>query len=191
MEETVLGIGGCSGRDTNKFEKFNIPLCRPGWLPLHEQDQEMNDRKVPDNEKEKDSGQQEQTIMAETTRVDRKKAKRKGKQGRGTHTGRRQAQQAKREEENIQIDSLMKDAIAVAPCVAHMECTIVAREEKEGHMLTQCQLQRAWVRAEYWDGKNFLPRTTPPGAPAPPPYLTFLGSQQFAYVYPLHKGDNT
>eukprot|EP00536_Pseudo-nitzschia_multiseries_P014773 jgi/Psemu1/215887/e_gw1.767.22.1 len=30
LEDTVLGIGSCSGRDTDKFQKFGLELCRPG-----------------------------------------------------------------------------------------------------------------------------------------------------------------
>ena len=31
MEETVLAIGGCSGRDVDKFAELEINVCKPGW----------------------------------------------------------------------------------------------------------------------------------------------------------------
>jgi ectoine hydroxylase-related dioxygenase (phytanoyl-CoA dioxygenase family) len=34
FEKTILSIGGCSGRDCNKFEKFGLEICRPGWRPF-------------------------------------------------------------------------------------------------------------------------------------------------------------
>lgn len=31
MEDLVLAVGGCSGRDLDKVEALGIQLCRPGW----------------------------------------------------------------------------------------------------------------------------------------------------------------
>jgi len=36
MEELVLAIGGCHGSNGDKIQKFNIPICRPGWSPISE-----------------------------------------------------------------------------------------------------------------------------------------------------------
>lgn len=31
FEEKILEIGGCSGRDGDKFNKLNLQICKPGW----------------------------------------------------------------------------------------------------------------------------------------------------------------
>ncbi len=72
-----------------------------------------------------------------------------------------------------------------------------------GHLLLFGRVEACWIRSEYWSGNTFIPQPipldTPPSAAAtgnrgsldsapspavryPPPYLTFLGSSQFALV---------
>lgn len=114
MEQLALGVGGCSGKTEDKFTKFKIPICQPGWRPLSDSVEDAN-------------------------------------------------------------------LIAVASCVAHIECNIISMQEKCGHFLTTCKMKRGWVRPNYWDKKkrNFIPQSD-----NVPPYFTFFGSQTFGYVRP-------
>ena len=32
LEESILAIGSCTGRDTDKFREFGLRACRPGWI---------------------------------------------------------------------------------------------------------------------------------------------------------------
>jgi len=34
MEHTVLDIGSCSGRETDKFQQFGLRICCPGWSDI-------------------------------------------------------------------------------------------------------------------------------------------------------------
>mmetsp|Transcript_11039 Transcript_11039/g.12621 ORF Transcript_11039/g.12621 Transcript_11039/m.12621 type:complete len:213 (-) Transcript_11039:1573-2211(-) len=61
-------------------------------------------------------------------------------------------------------------------CCAHLDCKIIRiQEADEQHYLVSALVERASVHEGYWNGKNFAPADHPP-------YLTFLGSQKFAYV---------
>jgi flavin reductase (DIM6/NTAB) family NADH-FMN oxidoreductase RutF len=68
--------------------------------------------------------------------------------------------------------------MAIAECVAHIKCTIDSKLEHGGHhhLYIAC-MDEAYVQNGYWNGKHFAPTT-----PDSPPFLTFLGSQTFAYV---------
>jgi hypothetical protein len=68
--------------------------------------------------------------------------------------------------------------LAIRPCVAHVVCRVEAVQDKAGHLLLHCRLERAWVRPDYWNGKNFIPQR-----PGVLPYFTFLGAQTFGYVW--------
>jgi len=46
------------------------------------------------------------------------------------------------------------------------------------HVILFCKCELAFVKPAYWTSKTFIPRE-----PHVPPYLTFLGSKQFGYVY--------
>jgi hypothetical protein len=46
------------------------------------------------------------------------------------------------------------------------------------HIILHCEMELAWVRQNYWSGKTFVPAHV-----HLPPYLTFLGSKEFGYVY--------
>ena len=64
--------------------------------------------------------------------------------------------------------------------VAWMQCSVQSQSDAdEGHFLVVARIVGASVHPRYWDGKNFAPKTE-----TDPPYLTFLGSQKFAYVCP-------
>ena len=66
--------------------------------------------------------------------------------------------------------------VGVEDAVAHLVCTVEEMRELEGQWLCTARIQRVFVRPEYWNGKVFLPRRADT-----PPYLSFIGSQRFAY----------
>eukprot|EP01119_Soliformovum_irregulare_P018770 TRINITY_DN5815_c0_g1_i2.p1 TRINITY_DN5815_c0_g1~~TRINITY_DN5815_c0_g1_i2.p1 ORF type:complete len:147 (+),score=25.88 TRINITY_DN5815_c0_g1_i2:200-640(+) len=73
--------------------------------------------------------------------------------------------------------------IAISDCVAHLVCSIERFDHAdEGHWLIFAVIEEAYVLESYWDKNIFLPRSMNQ-VEKPPPYLTFLGSQQFGYVY--------
>ncbi|KAJ0397779.1 hypothetical protein P43SY_006481 [Pythium insidiosum] len=75
------------------------------------------------------------------------------------------------------IQRAASSSVALQDCVAHVLCEVVRVEEDDGHLLLRCSQLAAWCRDDYWDGRNFMPRSS-----TAPPYLTFLGSKVFGYV---------
>ena len=70
---------------------------------------------------------------------------------------------------------MKSQGLAVRECVAHLCCKVEETQEKHGHFVLTCQINKGWVRSGYWqDGKCFI------AANGLPPLLTFLGSQKFA-----------
>ena len=45
MEDTILRIGSCSGRDVDKFHKFGLQICCPGWSSSSSLRHEHDDKK--------------------------------------------------------------------------------------------------------------------------------------------------
>ena len=66
--------------------------------------------------------------------------------------------------------------VAIPDCVCHIVCEVLSMSEAAGHWLVHAQMLEAFVRAAYWDGKNFVAQGDAP------PYFTFLGSTNFGYV---------
>lgn len=150
MEETVLAVGGCSGKDLgDKMRHLGIGSCFPGWG----------------------------CAQPKTT-------KRKGKADSGSQNP-------------GDVSGPGVGVPAVSDCIAHAVCTVqsiqdppdgasrqkprgdAGRERPAGHALIFGRIERAYVRAGWWDGRNFAPRRSDL-----PPFLTFLGSKRFAYVRP-------
>ncbi|MES1910102.1 MAG: hypothetical protein MHM6MM_002759 [Cercozoa sp. M6MM] len=98
-------VGSCSGRNTNKFDEFNIQTCAPGW---------------------------------EGTSSD----------------------------------------VAFVDCVAHVVLKVLSCNEQFGHAVWTCEIERAFVRKDCWNGKQLVP---PEGSEL----LSFLGSMRFATINPL------
>ena len=69
--------------------------------------------------------------------------------------------------------------------IAHLYCRVLHVHDgaDAGHHLVVAQVAHCRVSKQYFDGKVFAPRVFE-GEPAPPPYLTFLGSQTFGCVTP-------
>lgn len=70
-------------------------------------------------------------------------------------------------------------SIAIQGCAAHVLCRVDTVQTDDGHYILRCTQIAAWCLQEYWDGKNFIPKSS-----VSEPYLTFLGSKTFGYVFP-------
>lgn len=84
---------------------------------------------------------------------------------------------SKKEIAKEEIAAAASQSFALSDCVAHLLCRVDRVTEDDGHLLLRCSQVAAWVRSNYWDGRNFIPRDE-----HAEPYLTFLGSKQFGYV---------
>jgi hypothetical protein len=84
---------------------------------------------------------------------------------------------SKKELAQREVESATRRAFAIRDCAAHLLCRVETVAEDDGHLLLRCSQLAGWVRKEYWDGRNFLPRDD-----RSPPYMTFLGSKVFGYV---------
>ena len=80
-----------------------------------------------------------------------------------------------------------EDVFGIDGCVAHLQCHVnqVITSMNHHHIL-QCQVQMAHVRTDYWDSSMSL---FTPTSNQHPPYLSFLGSQQFATIQPINQND--
>lgn len=75
--------------------------------------------------------------------------------------------------------------IAIPTCAAHLVLTVESVHLASSpaplvraHNILFCRVTRAYVHSDYWEnGNNFIATK-----PSVPPYLTFLGSGNFAYV---------
>uniref|UniRef100_K3X1J9 Uncharacterized protein n=1 Tax=Globisporangium ultimum (strain ATCC 200006 / CBS 805.95 / DAOM BR144) TaxID=431595 RepID=K3X1J9_GLOUD len=72
--------------------------------------------------------------------------------------------------------------VAILGCAAHVLCRVETIQADDGHYILRCTQMAAWCREDYWNGKNFIPKS-----PSSEPYLTFLGSQVFGYVLPASR----
>lgn len=69
---------------------------------------------------------------------------------------------------------------AVEDTVAHMQCVVEESRPAHGHLLLTCAIKKGFVLQSYWNGKNFIPQSD--AASPPEPYMSFLGTKEFAYV---------
>eukprot|EP00698_Gefionella_okellyi_P009715 TRINITY_DN2491_c0_g1_i1.p1 TRINITY_DN2491_c0_g1~~TRINITY_DN2491_c0_g1_i1.p1 ORF type:complete len:286 (+),score=58.41 TRINITY_DN2491_c0_g1_i1:32-859(+) len=184
QEELIKRIGGCSGSKGDKLSNFRLPLCRPGWFPLGvessqsaaaaqdeasaaDDNDDISDADLIAAFTKRSSSHNDDAIMSTSTTSTSK--------SRGSKKARKL------------IDPLdQRDDIALANCVAHIQCDVLSITEHAGHLLMICAMQCAYVQRDYWDGKTFA--AVREGVA---PTLTFLGSQQFAVMkrveYPKEK----
>lgn len=153
MEELVLAIGGCSGANGDKFEALNIALCAPGGGSL------PADKTILEPLGGAAKGALAALPLAPNAAKKRKLSK----------------QELARQE----IATAAEQSIAIQDCVAHVLCRVETAHTDDGHWTLRCSQLAAWALQDYWDGKNFIPRSSDSQ-----PYLTFLGSKVFGYVQP-------
>ena len=79
---------------------------------------------------------------------------------------------------------LVSKTCAISCCIAHLVCTLVrcTKASEVGfpdsnHILISANLVCAYVKHEYWNGKNFVSQLS-----ETPPILSFLGSGVFANI---------
>ena len=89
---------------------------------------------------------------------------------------------SKRQLKKKERDSLCSETCAVSCCIAHIVCTVLQCTEScdigftsSNHIILSAEITCAYVKAEYWNGKNFISRS-----PDIPHILSFLGSGEFA-----------
>jgi len=170
MEQLVKSIGGCSGADDHaressapiedKFTRLGIEPCRPGGKPIHA----LSD--MPS------------VVSASST----------ASSHRGGKAQQQQQHRPSPQEEEAAADAedAAGDLFAIPGCAAHLVCEVrsscpaseLPTPRVQAHNVLFCRVRRAYVQRDYWvNGNNFVP-----ASPATPPYLTFLGSGNFAYV---------
>lgn len=150
MEDLVLAIGGCSGANVDKFATLEIPTCALDGSATTLMDPVS---------RQADADAEAQTSSAPAHPKKPKLSRQE------------LARQA--------IADAAAKCVAVQGCAAHVLCRVETAQTDDGHWTLRCSQLAAWCQADYWDGKNFVPKT-----PTAPPFLSFLGSKVFAYVTP-------
>jgi len=174
MEELVLTIGGKTGSECDKFSKLNIPVCAPGWQPVSQEVQEILDSSSAQFLPQQAAPNGADT--AETVTTNEKRRVRFAEE--------HDIIPASDKPESKQAPQTSPQYVAISSCVAHLVCSVLpsvssdfANEEQDGHYILLCRIDDAFVNADYWEsGKTLVP------SPGNPPLLSFLGSQQFAYM---------
>ncbi|KAJ3025369.1 UNVERIFIED_CONTAM: hypothetical protein HDU68_007218 [Siphonaria sp. JEL0065] len=167
--ELVLKVGGCSGRDRDKYKHLGIEslICLPGG-------QVPPPNAFPWIWKDSVS-----TIETTNTQPTKKSKKEKRQDSNETY--------------------IQQGLIGLRNCCAHLVCVVDEVQQKYGHLILFCTIEDGWVKEEYWNGKNFCPRVILSSEVSvegggegsdgivSQPYLSFLGSQVFATVDRLGK----
>lgn len=153
MEELVLAIGGSSGANGDKFSELGIATCAPGTNGASVLDTVRNASAADLEADTRDSGDAGVTANPKKPKLSRQEIAR------------------------LVVADAAAKSIAIRGCAAHVICRVESAEMDEGHWTLRCSQLAAWCLHDYWDGKNFLPRS-----PTVAPFLTFLGSKVFGYV---------
>ena len=154
MEDLVLAIGKCSGRNRNKFEELSSKGLRLVTFGTREAVRQSKKRpRTPKstnpfaalNDDSDDEEQGDDATPADPPPPDQFPA---------------------------------EHPYAVGATACHMACRVnsIAEGDPE-HWLVMAEITQGSIDERYWNGKQFVPTTA-----ETPPYLTFLGSQKFAYV---------
>jgi flavin reductase (DIM6/NTAB) family NADH-FMN oxidoreductase RutF len=85
---------------------------------------------------------------------------------------------------SLQTSSIPTSLIAVQGTAAHLICQVLDTRIDFGHVIATAVIVDAYADPNYWDGKNFAPKSTASSTPPPPHILKFLGSKRFATVIP-------
>jgi len=159
METMVKQIGACSGNETDKVERLSIPICRPGNKPMQ-----------PSEQQQQGSMQSDARSKANPNPKPKPKPK---------------PSAAELEEQAADAEDATLDLFAIQGCAAHLVCEVkhvlpasASSPVVPHHNILFCKVRRAYVNRSYWlNGNNFITTSS-----SVPPYLTFLGSGNFAYV---------
>eukprot|EP00823_Brevimastigomonas_motovehiculus_P003263 TRINITY_DN1971_c0_g1_i1.p1 TRINITY_DN1971_c0_g1~~TRINITY_DN1971_c0_g1_i1.p1 ORF type:complete len:301 (-),score=112.54 TRINITY_DN1971_c0_g1_i1:542-1420(-) len=92
MESLVLGIGGCTGRDVDKFSFFHIPLCRPGWRSFTQADDDKQEGKNKNEDKPSEEEMKRREAVKKERELKKKEKEVKDKQ---SEKGQQQQQEKK------------------------------------------------------------------------------------------------
>lgn len=199
METIVKAIGGCSGKDAaqsgakDKIAQLGVQICRPGNKPIREQPPTLT------------AGAKAASVAAAAVAA----ASASSASAAASSSSSQGAPKlsAADEESLADIEDAALDLIAVSGCAAHLVCRVVSSccanashagdhrvtdansssahcstashtPRVSAHNILFCSVVRAYVHRDYWaNGNNFIATT-----PRTPPYLTFLGSGNFAHV---------
>ena len=167
LEPLLCKVGSCSGRGIrDKPRALGVPLCRPGWQPLQGAASGNHQPLVDVSEGIDDEG------------------------GRGGEGGGEAGEAGEAGDElcwpsestteipaasAAELECAHQDAVAVAPCIAHVLARVQSVRGVHGHYLIVAETVAAYARAEYWSGKTLAPQRE-----ELPPLLSFLGSQRFS-----------
>lgn len=206
MESLILSIGSCHGNNVDKFEKFGIKVCEPGWKKI-EKNEESTEKKEEKGNGEGRPGKKEEIDengegrKGETEKEGRKEKKEEVRESyngvkevRAEKDGERESlreveshKEAKevRKEKDTEIKEVGKQGrkqeipFALMDCVAHLICQIKKIEEnwEKDHLILNCKIINAFVKKDYWNGKQLFPQ-----GKDVPPFLSFLGSQEFGKI---------
>ena len=165
LEQLLTRVGGCTGaRVHNKPKALGVPLCRPGWAPLPPAE---DDEPSPNADDAEVDAADEEAASANTGSASSWPTN-------SDDTLVLPWSEAPSEDE---LTRGLADAIAVAPCAAHVCARVVHGRAAHGHYLLTLETVAAFVREEYWSGKTLEPQKA-----GVPPILSFFGSQRFGHV---------
>eukprot|EP00039_Didymoeca_costata_P011293 m.157972 g.157972 ORF g.157972 m.157972 type:complete len:289 (+) comp15124_c0_seq19:382-1248(+) len=179
MENVVLKIGSLSGNKVNKpallEAETNLQFCTPGWR--HKLHMKVDEVIVPSNSFNPTS---DYAYAHQQKEIDDKSVESRVNDLQDELRQVREAvMMSKRRIDNIHNRLSQWDTVkyigpvAIASCCAHVVFEVTQIDVLSGHWLFHCTIKEGFVRNKYWNRKNF---------DGFPPYLSFLGSQQFAHV---------
>ena len=136
MQERAIAIGSCTGAEVDKFVRFGLRACRPGWEPAA----------VAEHIKEgqKDGGGAEGSSRSAASTTTRPLSRR-DKQAPSRRPLSQKAERA------ATVAAAKDSAVALTDDVAaHILCAVHAVQRTPGHLLCSCDIMAAWVRPQYW-----------------------------------------
>lgn len=145
-EQLVLEIGGCSGKDDDKIMHLKINVCKPGFFNYDDEKKQMFEKKIEisnkiENEKKNETNSLKSEEIASTFKNVSETTKRK----------------ERKEQKKKENPTSTSDLWSIANCCSHIECEIISESDLDGHhTLFTCQMHRAYVLPNYWNGKNFV-----------------------------------
>ncbi|KAJ1561718.1 hypothetical protein HK096_003593, partial [Nowakowskiella sp. JEL0078] len=212
MEQLIYSVGSTSRVD--KFSLLNIPTCEVGWHPSEatstspftshspsEPNLEialpLDDLSLSPNPQNLSSTQV--PVPDSTFICDLAQDPTSMPQSR-TPTTQTDILPKRRRRRQKQIPTHHPPLVAISDCVAHIVCRVDEKLSRHGHWVLFCTIEDAFVKNDYWDGRNFAARNNSPilattsgngpdttglqvaAVQVVPNYLSFLGSGRFAEI---------